>query len=163
MTCCSTSCFRRRGRARRVRGISAGYRLRPLRGGGVGWTCPGCGRRTRGALGRRRRRSFRRRHAQACPQLRNPAAHRFVLAAELLVLLECDQRPVRITQIEVREYAKVPPGWCVARIGGDGLLVGVRCLLELTAQALRGAKLRPGDGAAALAADRALQGLLRLI
>src|SRR5438552_430511 len=104
--------------------------------------------------------ALRRPQAQALAQLRYPAAHRLLLAGELAILLECRERPARVSQIEIREHAKVPPGRGVSRVGRDRLLVRGDRVLEFSAQPLGRAELGPGDRAPGLTGDGALQDLL---
>src|SRR5207237_874205 len=98
--------------------------------------------------------------AQALAPLREPAAHRRLLSGELGILLECRERPARVSQIEISEHAKVPPGRGVSRVGRDRLLVRGDRVLEFSAQPLGRAELGPGDRAPGLTGDGALQDLL---
>src|SRR5437667_338268 len=68
--------------------------------------------------------------------------------------------PAPVSQIEIREHAKVPPGRGVSRVGRDRLLIRGDRVLEFSAQPLGRAELRPGDRAPSLTGDGALQDLL---
>src|SRR5436190_1095825 len=85
---------------------------------------------------------------------------RLLHAGELAILLECRERPARVSQIEIREHAKVPPGRGVSRVGRNRLLVRGDRVLEFSAQPLGRAELGPGDRAPGLTGDGALQDLL---
>src|SRR5438876_9191289 len=150
---CSTSCPRGVALRRSSRGVCrGGLRLRVAGSLWRGLRCsagcrsrvtgrrrPGARRRQRGTLGlplprRLRGGALRRPQAQALAQLRYPAAHRLLLAGELAILLECRERPARVSQTEIREHAKVPPGRGVSRVGRDRLLVRGDRVLEFSAQ-----------------------------
>ena len=94
-------------------------------------------------------------------QLGDPAAHRFVLATQLLVPLHFGERRGWIIQIQIQQHAQIAVRWRVAVILGNGLLIGQARLRKLALRAPHQAQLAPGNGAARVPCGAALQGRSR--
>src|SRR5712672_4399045 len=89
-------------------------------------------------IGRRRRL-----HSGTVSQFGDPAAHRLVLATELLILLHFGERRGRLTQIQIEQHPQVSMRRRVRGVGSDGLLVGLAGLRKFSLRSPHQAQLVP--------------------